>query len=281
MHWQSAFHLNKAIKHLPIKQPCKETKLSTLDIKSDALRIFEVLSSGGIAIIPNDAGYALMGGSAAAVQRIFVAKQRGGHKRNAMLCSMATQRELHVLDPRCQEMIETITQDYDLTLGAVAPYRPDHPLMIKTDERLLKASTGNGTVAMLLNAGQLFEEVCRLCHEAVLPVFGSSANISGTGPKFRVEDIQPELRAIADIVIDYGLRKHHIYQRSATILKFDNGAVECVRIGSCYELIADVLKRHFSVDLPRDPGRDANPSGHLQEFAFKEPEPTKVAAGSF
>lgn len=245
--------------------------MNTLDIKGDAQRIFHVLQQGGIAIIPNDAGYALMGGSAEAVQRIFVAKKRGSHKRNAMLCSMATQRELHVLDARCQLMIETITQDYDLTLGAVAPYRADHPLLSKLDDQLLNASTGHGTIAMLLNAGQLFAEVCRLCHEAVLPVFGSSANISGTGPRFRVEDIQPELRDVADIIVDYGLRKHHVYQRSATILKFGNSEVECVRIGSCYELIADVLKRHFDVDLPADPGREVNPSGHLQEFAFKSP----------
>ena len=245
--------------------------MSRLDIEGDARRIFEVLARGGIAIIPNDAGYALMGGSAHAVQRIFVAKRRGAHKRNAMLCAIETQRELHVLDPRSQEMIETITQDYDLTLGAVAPYRPDHPLLAKLDEPLLKASTGHGTLAMLLNAGPLFDAVCRLCREAVLPVFGSSANLTGTGPKFRVEDIQPELRDIADIIVDYGLRKYHVYQRSATILKFGYGQVECVRIGSCYEQIADVLKRHFDVDLPSDPGRDVNPSGHLQEFAFKTP----------
>jgi hypothetical protein len=40
--------------------------MSTLDIKGDARRHFEVLQSGGIAVIPNDAGYALMGGSAQA-----------------------------------------------------------------------------------------------------------------------------------------------------------------------------------------------------------------------
>jgi Telomere recombination len=107
--------------------------MTTLDIKADARRIFDVLYKGGIAIIPNDAGYALMGGSPEAVQRIFEAKGRGGHKRNAMLCSRQTQRELHVLDQRSQEMIETITQDYDLTLGAVAPFDPNHPLIAKLD----------------------------------------------------------------------------------------------------------------------------------------------------
>ncbi|NUZ06603.1 Sua5/YciO/YrdC/YwlC family protein [Piscinibacter koreensis] len=244
--------------------------MSILDIPGDARRIFDVLAAGGVAIIPNDAGYALMGGSADAVRRIFVAKRRGSHKRNAMLCAIETQRELHVLDRRSQSMIEAITQDYDLTLGAVAPYRAEHPLMTRLDGDLLEGSTANGTVAMLLNAGTLFDEVCRLCREAVLPVFGSSANLSGTGPRFRVEDIQPEIRAVADVIVDYGLRKHHVYRRSATILRFGNGEVDCVRIGSCYELIADVLRRHFDVELPRDPGLDVNPSGHLQEFAFRK-----------
>ncbi|WP_077000568.1 Sua5/YciO/YrdC/YwlC family protein [Variovorax sp. KK3] len=244
--------------------------MNRLDIKGDARRIFDTLQGGGIAIIPNDAGYALMGGSYEAVRRIFVAKKRGGHKRNAMLASMATQRELHVLDQRSQDMVEMLTQDYNLTVGVAAPYRKDHPLIAKMDKRLVEASTGNDTVGLLLNGGPLFEEVCRLCREAVLPVFGSSANITGTGPKFRVEDIQPELRAIADVVIDYGLRKYHHYQRSATTLSFANGEVECLRIGSCYELISDLLRRHFDVTLPEDPGRDVNASGHLQEFAFKD-----------
>lgn len=244
--------------------------MNRIDIRADARRIFDALRQGGIAVIPNDAGYALMSGTPEAAQRIFVAKGRGSHKRNAMMASMDTQRELHVLDSRCQDMIEAITQDYDLTVGAVAPYRKDHPLLRNMDEQLLKASTGHGTIGMLLNAGQLYEEVCRLAREAVLPVLGSSANLTGTGPRFRVEDIQPELLAIADVVVDYGLRKYHTYQRSATILEFGAGNVKCVRIGSCYELISDVLKRHFDVDLPEDPGRNANPSGHLQEFAFAQ-----------
>ncbi len=243
--------------------------MNRLDIKGDARRIFEALKKGGIAIIPNDAGYALMGGSAEAVQRIFEAKERGGHKRNAMLCSIDMQRELHVLDQRCQDMIEIITQDYNLTLGAVAPYRADHPLLAKLDKHTLAASTGNGTLGMLLNAGQLFEEVCRLSQEAVLPIFGSSANITGTGPRFRVEDIPQELLDIADVVVDYGIRRYHVYQRSATILRFQNGTAETVRIGSCYELISDVLRRHFDIELAADPGRAQNASGHLEEFAFQ------------
>ena len=97
-------------------------------------------------------------------------------------------------------------------------------------------------------------------------MFGSSANVSGTGPKFRVEDIQPEIKAVADVIVDYGLRRYHVYGRSATILRLSD--LDVIRIGSCYELIGDVLWRHFRIELPADPGRNANPSGHLLEFAL-------------
>ena len=41
-----------------------------------------------------------------------------------------------------------------------------------------------------------------------------------------------------------------------------------VRIGSYYELIADLLQRHFAVDLLADPDREALPTGHLREYVF-------------
>lgn len=57
-----------------------------------------------------------------------------------------------------------------------------------------------------------------------------------------------------------------MYQRSSTQINFET--MEVARIGTCYELISGVLKRHFGWELPADPGREINPSGHLQEFAL-------------
>jgi len=235
-----------------------------IDIAGDVRRVFEVVAGGGIAIWPNDVGYGMVGSSKAAMQKIFDTKKRGSHKRNAILGDAITQREIHALDKRSQDIIESITLDYNLPLGAIAPCRLDHPLLQKIDDELLKASTANGTIAMLLNAGPIYNELCRLSREAVQPLFGSSANLSGSGPKFRVDDIEPEIKAAADIILNYGLRKYHHYQRSATILRFPE--VEVVRIGSCYELISDVVKREYGIELPADPGRDKLPSGHLKEF---------------
>jgi tRNA A37 threonylcarbamoyladenosine synthetase subunit TsaC/SUA5/YrdC len=237
-----------------------------LDIDGDIERVFAVLQAGGIAICPNTVGYGIWGGSPEALERIYRTKERGPHKRNALITDAIGQREIHDLEPRKQDMIDCVTVDHDLPLGVIAPIRVGHPLLQKVPPSLLAASTANGTIGMLLNGGHIHSTIGRMSREALYPVFGSSANLSGTGTKFLLEDVQPELRAIADIALNYGLRRYHLYRRSSTIINFTDMSV--VRMGSCYDLISDVLKRHFGVALPADPGREVNASGHLQEFAL-------------
>ena len=222
--------------------------MSFPNIAADARRAFTALQQGGIAIFPVDVGYTIAGGSAESLARIFKAKGRAPTKLNAMVGDMTTHRALHVLDERASEMVRCITEGYELPLGAIAPYRPEHPLIQRLDPGALVGSTKDGTVAMLINAGPFHREICKLSREENHPIFGSSANLTNTGTKFRVQDIPAELLNIADVVVDYGLRKYHRYQRSATLINF--ATLEVVRVGSCYELIADVLARHFDVELP-------------------------------
>ena len=241
-----------------------------LDIPGDARRTIDVIKKGGIALVPNDTGYAMCGASMDPLKKIYDTKRRGSHKRNAMAGDLETQRDLMTLGRREQAMVEALVVDHDLPIGVIGPFRADHPLLRKLDADAVKASTAVGTVGMLLNAGPFHKELTRLSREEVVPLFGSSANLTGTGTKFRVEDVQPELREIADITIDYGLRRYHVYRRAGTLINFST--MEVVRIGACYELIAGVLKRWFDVELPADPGVDALPSGHLNEFALKNVE---------
>jgi hypothetical protein len=64
----------------------------------------------------------------------------------------------------------------------------------------------------------------------------------------KAEDFE---RDIADVVIDHGLMKYHPWQASSTLLNCET--LEVVRFGSCYENIADILKRHFKIQLPKAP----------------------------
>lgn len=227
-----------------------------LDIRADAERAFGVLSSGGIAILPTDVGYSLIGGSTAALDRIFAAKQRGATKINAMLGDDELTREIHTLTPHQRDIVDAITRDHDLPLGLIGPARMDHPHFHALDERGASRSTRDGTVCMLLNAGPFHAEICRLSRTHRHVLFGSSANRSLQGTKFCVEDIEPEIRGIADCIIDYGLRKYHLYRASSTLI--DITTMRVVRVGSCYELIADVLKRWFKIELPALPADSAS-----------------------
>jgi tRNA A37 threonylcarbamoyladenosine synthetase subunit TsaC/SUA5/YrdC len=221
------------------------------DIKGDARRAMDVLKAGGVAILPMDVGYSLIGGSADSLKKIFDTKNRAQSKLNAMVADNEIHRQVHDLDQRGYDIVTAITEDYGLPLGAIAPAKLDHPLLAPLAGDAMTRSSKDDTIAMLLNAGPFHAEICRLSREEMHPLFGSSANVSLTGTKFRVEDMEPAITDIADIIINHGLRKYHLYQASSTLLNV--ATLEVVRYGSGFELIADILKRHFDVALPPPP----------------------------
>ncbi len=221
--------------------------MAVLNLRADAEKAMDVMAGGGIAILPNDVGYSLIAAHRPALRRIFDTKKRAPSKLNAMLGDDALHRELHVVSERGRAIVQAITQDYDLPLGLIAPCRTDHPLLCALDADTFERSTKGNTLLMLLNAGPFHREITRLSRERQTLLFGSSANLSMHGTKFRVEDMEPEITAIADLVVDYGLMKYHNWQASSTLLNCET--LEVVRHGSCFENIADIVQRHFGVAL--------------------------------
>lgn len=183
--------------------------MAVIDISTDARRVFDTPAGGGIAIFPNDVGYALMGGSAEAVKRINRTRGRGGHNRNAFLCGLDTQRDAWAGHEVARDH-RGIDGQLRRSAGRVGPLRPRSP----------------------------------------------DAPARAAGPARDQHGERHHRHAT--------IRKYHTYNRSATFLRF--AEVEVIRIASCHELLADVLRRDFRVELPADPGRADNPSGHLQEF---------------
>ncbi|MBS0559883.1 MAG: hypothetical protein JSR21_07495 [Proteobacteria bacterium] len=221
------------------------------DIDGDAARAFGVLRAGGVAIVPNDIGYSVLGGSPDALSLIFRTKGRQASKRNAMVGNGDWHRALHLCGTRGREIVEAITGDYGLPLGCIAPFRADADAVRACPPETLRDSTVDGTLVMLLNAGRFHAALTALSFQAGTMLFGSSANLSLSGTKFCVEDIQPEILAIADVVIDHGLQRYHPYAASSTLL--DVETLRVVRYGSCFADIAYVLRRHFGVALPPPP----------------------------
>lgn len=221
------------------------------DIEGDAARAFGVMERGGIAILPQSVGYSLIAAHPAPLKRIFDTKRRTPSKLNAMLGNQAIAEELYLLSARGREVLEAITTSYDLPLGAIAPFRREHPIFRLLDDDMMARSTKDGTLLMLLNAGPFHAAITRLSQARTVALFGSSANISMSGTKFSSDDLEPEIRAIADISIDYGLMKYHPYRASSTLLDIET--LDVVRYGSCYEDIRDIVRRHFGRDLGARP----------------------------
>lgn len=154
------------------------------NIKADAQRVFEILKSGGVAICPADVGYAIMTCNPKALEKVFSTKKRGSHKRHAMIGSYAIHKDIHIFDPVHQEIVDTLTQDFDMPLGVIGKYNPDHPMIKNIDDLTMEASSVGGTISVLVNAGKFQDELTELTAGENLPVLGSSANLSGTGKNF-------------------------------------------------------------------------------------------------
>ena len=222
-------------------------------IHHDAVKAFDVIVNGGIGILPMDIGYSLIGGSSDALIRIFNAKGRAIGKLNAWVGDLTLADELLNLTPQARELLHLLTVTYDLPLGAIAPCDMNHPLVKTLDHRTREMSVKDKTIVLLVNAGPFHAAISRLSYESKHLLIGSSANLSNAGTKFRVTDIEPEILDIADIIVDHGLRKYHLYQKSSTLLNLDTLSV--VRHGACFDLIADVIQRHYGVRLA-DPNPD-------------------------
>ncbi|PKX92413.1 uncharacterized protein P174DRAFT_198631 [Aspergillus novofumigatus IBT 16806] len=224
---------------------------TTIDIPTDAARVFSVLAQGGIGIIPSSVGYGIIATKAPALQRIYTVKRRQPHKRHAIIGSYALHREIHVLPPDKMDLVRLLTVDLNLPLGVIAPFRHDHPLITRLDAETLSASLMDGTMAMLVNGGPFQEELVRVAAAAGTALLGSSANLTGQGTKTVVEEIEEEVREAADIVVDYGRVRDGWPRASSTMVDFESMRV--VRVGACYEVIRDVVKRFAGLNWPEGP----------------------------
>lgn len=222
--------------------------MPVIDPKADAARVFATLESDGVAILPLDVAYGVFGGSGEAIRRIFTAKGRSFTKPNGMLGDFELFTDLHRVGERERDMVRAVIEDFGLPMAVVAPFRTDHPIFRSVDAFAMERSTKVGTLDLLLNGGALANALARLSRERGRPVLGSSANRSLSGSKFRLEDVEAEVRAIAGIEIDYGLCRYaNARAVSSTIV--DLRSFEVLRYGVCFEQIADIFQRWFKVTL--------------------------------
>ena len=223
-------------------------EVSSSRVREDAKAVFDIIVGGGIAIVPLDVAYAIIGYTGDAIRKIFAVKKRSFDKPSGMFACMNHSLALHRLGKREREIQRALINEYDLPYSVVAPFDPFHPALSDVDPYVIETSSKAGTLDMLLNAGKFHDALSQLCFDRGKPAFGSSANISLTGSKFQVADIEPDLIEVADIIIDHGKSKYaNAEGMSSTIIDFCDFKV--IRYGCCYERLEEIFQDRFGIEL--------------------------------
>lgn len=222
--------------------------------RADARQAFRVMVSGGVAILPLSVSYAIFAHTALGVERIYALKQRPQSKPNGVIGSWDIFTEVFECGERDRALVKCLTLDHDLPLSVVAPFNPHHDWLRTVEFGALRRSTKQLTMDLLMNAGPLHNELARLSLDAAKPLMGSSANTSGSGSKFRLEDVQAPLREGCDFVLGYGTSRHiNRYEMGSTIIELPTWRV--LRWGGLFEAQAALVERHFGVTLPPRPAQ--------------------------
>ncbi len=223
-----------------------------VDVEAVAESTFAVIEQGGIAIIPLDVAYAVVGHSEDAVRRMFAAKQRAFTKANGVFGSVELMRELLIVEPRHADLVRAITADHDLPMSVVAPYRAGHPMVRALSSFVLERTTQDNTMDMLMNAGSLHNALAKRSLERQVAIVGSSANASLTGSKFELSEVDRPVQEAAQLMVDGGRCKYANPERiSSTIVRFPDLTV--LRYGCCYAQIKAVFATAFGIELPEKP----------------------------
>jgi tRNA A37 threonylcarbamoyladenosine synthetase subunit TsaC/SUA5/YrdC len=222
------------------------------DVKADASRVYEVLRRGGVAIVPYDIAYTMQSATDDALRRAYAAKQRSYDRASGIVGNGDIQEAVHILSDRDRRIIRSIAQDHNLPFSVIAPFRAEHPFMKALTPFLLQMGTKDGTVNFLLNAGPLRDEIAALSWEDRFPILASTANRSMRGTKYRLQDIEPEVVAAADITLDYGTARH-AHPKGLSSTQIDFRTMKVVRWGLFFDRIAEIMRDEFGVMLEARP----------------------------
>ena len=213
-----------------------------------AKAVFDTVSNSQTAIFRTDVGYAIVGQTSEAIQRIFEYKQRSFNKPCGCFGSLEMFKELIQFKSEQLAFVEAITLDANFPLSIVGRYDPDHPIMKNADPFVLKNASKSGTIDLLMNAGPIHDEIARLALESGMGVFGSSANMSLSGSKYDFKDVEIELRDKVDLALDGGKTKFsHPDGLGSTIIDLDT--FEPFRIGIRFQEIRKIAKDKLNIDI--------------------------------
>ena len=217
-------------------------------LQADVALLLDTIEAGHVAIAPLDVAYAVNACTEAGIRAIYAAKKRSYEKPGGLFANVEMSRAIHVMEDWKHNLAESIVREENIPFSIVAPFRTTHEFFSRVEPFVMESSTKAGTMDMLLNAGQFHNEIARQSWQRGMPVFGSSANTSLAGSKYRYEDIEAAVREAASVYFDYGASRYANPQgHSSTIIDFRDFSV--IRVGVVFDQVAAAFRKHGGVEL--------------------------------
>jgi len=205
-----------------------------------AERVLDVIENGGLVVVPFDVSYAFLAGALEPLQRIYELKLRPGSKACPILASWEHFERMARSTADESARIKRVV-DAGLPVGVLATPDWTSPVAQPIPEDCRPLLERDGRVALFLNMGGMSGDILAAADRRDLRIFGSSANISGTGNSFALEEVPTSILDSTDLICDAGRSKYANPERvSSTIV--DLGTGEIVRAGILYEEIKERLK---------------------------------------
>ena len=203
-----------------------------------AENVLDVIENGGLAVVPFDVSYAFLAGALEPLKRIYELKLRPSSKACPILASWEHFLDLVTAAPEEIRRMKKVI-DAGLPVGVLAKPNWASETARSVPRDCLDLLEQDGKIALFMNMGGMSVDVINAANGRGLRLFGSSANISGTGNSFSLDEVPASILDSTDLRCDAGRCKYANYGRSAsTIVELSTG--EIVRAGILH---AEIKKR--------------------------------------
>lgn len=175
----------------------------TLDIETDARRMYALLADGGLALARTNTGYGLVAMKTAAVQRIYELKGRPAQKPCVTVGTMAIVDEVTTgIDSDIRDWLSDAASRWPMAI--IARMERRSKLLASFEPFVASQCTKAGTIATFFGVGELIARAAEIAFERGQLVVGSSANLAGTGNNYSLDAVPDSIRRAVDLEFDYG-----------------------------------------------------------------------------
>lgn len=158
----------------------------------------------------------------AAVRRIYELKGRPQEKPCVTVGSLPILDDVAVDVPaQARSWLERASTRWPLAV--IARRNSESRLLARLEPFVAEHSQKDGTIATFYGVGPLIQRVAALALAEGELVVGSSANVSGTGNNYRLEDVPPEILGAVDLIVEGNPRFQSRRRLASTILDLTTG----------------------------------------------------------